>query len=86
MWASGARSPEAPTEPREGTTGTRSCSTRARSFRKVPGDTPDFPSASWWTLSWSISRVISFGTGSPTPTAWLRTRLRWSSRWRSLGM
>ncbi len=39
---------------------------------------PENPRASAFARSAIIARTKPSGRGSPTPAAWLRTRLRWS--------
>ena len=72
--ARGARSPEAPTLPRLGTQGVRPICSKVSNCLKVVREIPDWPRPSAWIFSCSIRRVISGGTGSPTPHAWLRSR------------
>ena len=76
MCASGARSPDAPTEPWHGTTGIKSCSSIASSIATVSGRTPEAPCARLASFSASISRTIGSGIGSPTPAACESTMLR----------
>jgi hypothetical protein len=74
MWASGARSPLAPTEPREGTTGcTRAFSSAIRAS-SVLARTPEYPHASTFARSAIVARTARLESGSPTPAAWLRSR------------
>ena len=58
MWASGARSPDAPTEPWLGTTGTMPRSSMASSSAMVCGRTPEAPWPRLASLSAIISRTI----------------------------
>src|SRR6266513_1287339 len=44
----------------------------------ISARTPDLPAASVLARSTSIALTTSSGRGGPTPTAWLRTRFRWS--------
>ena len=76
MCASGARSPDAPTEPWAGTTGIRSRSSMASSMATVSGRTPEAPCARLASLRAIISRTIGAGIGSPTPAACDSTMLR----------
>ena len=63
MCASGARSPEAPTEPWHGTTGIRSRGEhRLQQSPRVSGRTPEAPCARLASFSASISRTIGSGT------------------------
>jgi hypothetical protein len=78
MWASGARSPEAPTEPWHGTTGVRPLSSRAVSRRTVSLRTPDAPWARLASFSAIINRATATGIGGPTPAACDSTMLRCS--------
>ncbi len=78
MCASGARSPDAPTEPCAGTTGVSPLSSIASISATVAGCTPEAPRARLASLSAIISRATGTGIGSPTPAAWLSTMLRWS--------
>ena len=72
----GARSPDAPTEPCEGMTGTMSWASMASSMARVSSFTPDAPWARLASLSAIISRVTGTDKGSPTPAACDRTMLR----------
>ena len=76
MWASGARSPEAPTEPCEGTTGVTPRSSIASMQSIVSGRTPEAPCARLASFSAIMSRVTATGVGSPTPAACDSTMLR----------
>ena len=76
MCASGARSPDAPTEPWAGTTGIKSRSSIASSMATVSGRTPEAPCARLASLSAIISRTIGAGVVSPTPAACDSTMLR----------
>src|SRR5437868_5397474 len=76
---SGARSPLAPTEPRRGTTGTTPALSIAANASSVPTRMPEWPCISVFTRITSIARTTGAGNGSPTQTAWVTTRLRWSS-------
>ena len=72
--ASGARSPEAPTDPRLGTSGSTPRFRHSRSSSTVPSAIPDVPLASVFARRSMAARTISSGYGSPTPHAWLRSR------------
>ena len=78
--ASGARSPDAPTEPTDGTTGVTSASSSPTSCAHTAGRTPDSPRASDAQSRIIIARTTSAGSGSPTPDACERIRLRCTSR------
>ncbi len=79
MCASGARSPDAPRLPREGTTGCTAAFNMPMSSSTTSTRTPDRPTASAFARRTSIARTTSSGRGAPTPAACERTRLRWSS-------
>ena len=64
-WASGARSPDAPTLPCSGTTGWMPCARNARRRSTINGRQPLWPSASVLARSRSIARTISRGNGAP---------------------
>ncbi|BCB84927.1 hypothetical protein Psuf_022400 [Phytohabitans suffuscus] len=83
QWASGARSPEAPSEPCSGTHGVTSWLSRSTSACAISGRTPERPSASDRTRSSIIARTTSRGIGSPTPAACERISACWSSARRS---
>ena len=74
--ASGARSPEAPTEPCDGITGMTPRSSICSICSITSQRTPDAPRPMDSSFSVIISRVLSSGSGSPTPQQWLRIRLR----------
>ena len=76
MWASGARSPEAPTEPCDGTTGVTPCASIASSSSISDQRTPEAPRPRLRSFSAIISRVTAVGQGSPTPQQCDRIRLR----------
>jgi hypothetical protein len=86
MWASGARSPDAPTEPWHGTTGVRPLASIASISRTVASCTPDAPCARLASLSAIISRAIGTGIGAPAPAECDNTMLRWSAVRSSGGM
>src|SRR5207247_1686627 len=77
-FASGARSPEVPTEPWLGITGMRSRASMASSRARVSGRTPEAPWPRLASLSAIITRAFDAGAGSPTPAACESTMLRWS--------
>ena len=74
MCASGARSPDAPTEPCDGTYGTRPALCTAISVSTTASRTPEWPRARLAAFSASISRTTGGGSGSPTPTQCERIR------------
>ena len=76
--ASGARSPEAPTEPCAGTTGVTPAREHGLDESSVSGCTPEAPWARLPSFSAIMSRVVATGAGSPTPAACESTMLRWS--------
>lgn len=86
MWASGARSPEAPTEPLLGMRGSRPALNSASSASTISGRTPEWPRARLTALVASTSRTTPSGSGTPVPTLCESTRLRCSSARRSGGM
>ena len=63
MWASGARSPDAPTEPCDGTYGTRPALCTATSVSITTSRTPECPRARLAAFSASISRTTSGASG-----------------------
>ena len=78
MWANGARSPDAPTEPCVGTTGNRSCDNIAARNCTVSSRAPEAPCPRLASFNASMSRTSGAGMGSPTPAACDNTMLRWS--------
>ena len=76
MCASGARSPEAPTEPWLGMKGTSPAFSTASSMSTTCWRTPEAPRASEPAFSASTRRTTSGASGSPTPT--LCERIRFS--------
>ena len=76
--ASGARSPEAPTEPCAGITGVTPRSSIASSSAITSHRTPDAPRPSERSFSTIISRATLRGIASPTPQQCDRIRLRCS--------
>ncbi len=77
-WASGARSPDAPTEPCSGTMGWTPSLRKSSSRSTRSGRQPLCPSASVLARSRSIARTTSRGNAAPTPAAWLIRRFSWS--------
>ena len=77
--ASGARSPEAPTEPCTGMTGVTPRASMPSSSAISSQRTPDAPRPSDSSFNAIVSRTIGSGVGSPTPAQWERTRLRCSA-------
>ena len=78
MCASGARSPEAPTEPCDGMTGSTPLASIPSISAMTSGRTPEAPRPSERSFSARISRTVSGSTGSPTPQQCDRIRLRCS--------
>jgi hypothetical protein len=76
MCASGARSPEAPTEPWLGITGVTSRANMASSMPIVVGRTPEAPRPRLASFNAIISRTVAGRIGSPTPAACDSTMLR----------
>ena len=65
--ASGARSPDAPTEPRAGTTGRTPRFRHSSSSSTVPTRAPELPFARAFARRSIAARTTSSGYGSPTP-------------------
>ena len=86
QWASGARSPLAPSEPCSGTTGVTPAFSSAAIVSATSGRAPVRPVASVRRRRKSIARTTSRSTGGPMPAACERTSERWSSSRRSGGM
>ena len=84
--ASGAKSPDAPTEPRLGTTGSTFRSRHSSSSSTVVSRAPELPFASVFARSSIAARTISSGYGSPTPQACERRRRSCSSSVSSSGI
>ena len=84
--ASGARSPLAPTEPRLGTRGWTPRLSSASSRSSVSRRMPEKPLASTLARSAIDARTARTGSGSPTPAAWLRSRLSCSAPSASRGI
>ena len=82
-WASGARSPEAPTEPFAGMQGSTSWVSSAISASITDQRTPEWPRASEAALRARIRRTTGRGSSGPVPTACDRIRLRCNSRSRA---
>ena len=80
MWASGARSPLAPSEPLAGTQGVTPALSMSISVCATTGRTPEWPLASMLARMVIMARTISPGSGSPTPQTHSRIRLRDSCR------
>jgi hypothetical protein len=76
MWASGARSPDAPTEPWFGTTGVTPFASMSCNCSITRQRTPDAPRPSERSFSVIISRAMWAGMASPTPAQCDRIRLR----------
>ena len=72
--ASGARSPEAPTEPWLGTTGCIPAFTSWSSRSITTGRTPENPRARLAAFSTRMSRTVESSSGLPTPAACERMR------------
>ena len=85
-WASGARSPDAPTEPLAGMRGSRPALASASSASTISGRTPEWPRARLTALVASTSRTTAAGSGWPVPTLCDSTRLRCSSASRARGI
>jgi hypothetical protein len=81
--ASGARSPEAPTEPLAGMTGSTLALASASSASTISGRMPECPRARLTALVASTRRTTPSGSASPVPTLCDSTRLRCSSARRS---
>ncbi len=86
QWASGARSPEQPSDPNSCTTGVIPASSIAAYVRAVRSRTPVRPVASVASRSSISARTTSRSTSGPEPAACERTRLRCSCARRSTGM
>ena len=80
MCASGAKSPDAPNEPCSGTTGNTFAFQWSNKRCTVVSATPECPWERPLTLSKSIMRTTSFGSGSPTPQACEISRFRCKPR------
>ena len=84
--ASGARSPDAPTEPRLGTTGSTPRLRHSSRSSTVSMRAPELPFASVFARSSIAARTISSAYGSPTPHACERSRRSCSSSVSSSGI
>jgi hypothetical protein len=67
--ASGARSPDAPSDPCSGTHGTTPAFNRPTNDEATSGRTPERPIANDRTRSSIIARTTSAGIGAPSPAA-----------------
>ena len=90
MWASGARSPEAPTEPWAGITGSRSSAAMRSKVSMTCQRMPEAPRARLPILSAMIRRTKGAGRAGPVPAEWEAIRLTWrverspvAMRWRA---
>ena len=86
QWASGARSPLAPSEPCSGTTGSSPAASSASIVSATIGRAPERPIARERARRNIIARTTSRSTGGPMPAACERIRARWSSSRRSGGI
>ena len=84
--ASGARSPEQPSEPYSCTTGAMPALSSAAYVCATTGRTPVRPVASVDSRSSMSARTTSGSTSGPDPAAWLRISERWRSVRRSGGI
>ncbi len=85
-WASGARSPDAPTDPWQGMTGSTSRLWNSSSASTTSSRAPEKPRARLAALSSSTRRTTRGDSGSPTPTACERSRLSCSRSRSAAGM
>ena len=85
-WASGVKSPEAPTDPLAGMQGSRSASISAISASTSPRETPEWPRPKAASLSTMTSRTTGSGNKGPLPTEWESTSRRCSSARSSASM
>ena len=76
QWASGARSPLAPSEPCSGTTGSSPAASSASIVSATIGRAPDLPIASERARRNVIARTTSRSTGGPIPAACERISAR----------
>ena len=76
--ASGARSPDAPSEPCSGTMGMRSRFSISIIRSTISGRTPERPRASTWARSSSMARASGRDSGGPTAVAYDCTMSCWS--------
>ena len=79
-WASGAKSPEQPSEPNSCTTGVTWALMSAAYAWAVDARTPDTPEHRLPRRDTIIARTTSTSTSAPTPAAWLRISERCRSR------
>ena len=86
MCASGARSPEAPTEPLAGIAGMMPALYSAIRVSMITGRTPEKPRARLPIFISTIRRTTASDSSSPVPTECDRIRLRCSSSSLSSGM
>ena len=86
QWASGARSPLAPSDPCSGTTGSSPSASIATIVSASSGRAPEKPIASDRALSRNIARTASRSIGGPMPAACERISARCSSARRSAGI
>ena len=77
-WASGARSPEAPTEPCAGTAGVTPAASIRSSTSTMAHCTPEAPRPRLSSFRHIMSRTTGSGRSGPTPALWERIRLRCS--------
>ena len=86
MWASGARSPEAPTDPCSGITGITPRSNNVPNSSINSQRTPEAPRPNESNLRTIISLTMFSGNGSPTPQQCERIRFRCNELICSLGI
>ena len=86
MCESGAKSPEAPTEPLTGMCGTMPALSTASKVSMTTGRTPENPRAKLAALVSMTNRTVASLMGSPVPTECDKIRLRCSSSSCSSGM
>ena len=86
MCDSGARSPEAPTEPLMGMSGTMPALNTASKVSMTTGRTPEYPRARLAAFMAMTRRTVASDMGSPVPTECERIRLCCSSSSSSSGM
>ena len=76
----GAKSPLAPTDPCSGINGWTPLLTISDNRRSTTGRTPEYPLAITFARRTMIARIVGSSKEGPTPTEWLRMRLRCTSR------
>ena len=76
MWARGARSPDAPTDPWPGITGVTPLASMSWMISTVVIATPDAPRPSDSNFSTIINRVVASSNASPTPQQCDKIKLR----------